>query len=31
MAQWVEAPVPKPDDLSSSLNTHMVEGENSFP
>lgn len=27
MAQWVEAPAPKPDNLSSILETHMLEGE----
>lgn len=27
MAQWAKMPAVKPDDLSSMLGTHMVEGE----
>lgn len=31
MAQWVEAPAAKPDDLSSVPTTHRVKRENQLP
>ena len=31
MAQWVEALLIKPDNLSSIPGTHLVEGENQLP
>lgn len=31
MAHWIKAFAAKLDDLSSSLITHMGEGENQFP
>lgn len=31
MSQWLRAQATKPDDLSLTLSTHTVEGENQLP